>query len=691
MPPSATPRVALGGVLNLGVLMYSSSDSDKSNECSDSEHKPPRITTFRTWRQVSKDEWRTAKEWKQVSRMVKPGEKPTGRVIYTEVVSGLGLVAANDPDRVLYEDDEHAEVIAKAWPLFHISQTRPAKITARTLAMQKYLQIFFRHARKDQYATRQLDPETGREGWITVTAYGGCAKAWQRDELLESHIIQHVNHAVSRRRIRLEATQRHTIAVKSSDLTRFVALDVDHHDKDDTAMFLRRVELLLDHFHGGGWHYQVRDGAITGIHFIKVFDKAIPLEDAHRPVQAVLDQLDKQHPDLGLPKVEVYPRKDGNGIRLPLAKGYLMILDRIVEPVTHRGQKAGDVETYIAWLQDPNRQYLPKDRLLSYLRMNVVEKAAPATAKPEAGLAVPSDLGKLKGCCWQTITGYWKGERNPPNCFDAVIAVTARIASFYGHPQEHTTVTLCRFARELPAHAHSCSARLIKQDWKEIDRCIVKQVTKVYHGNAAQADAEQSGTKLHAAVAAWSKRGLDILDKTTWDKAAIPMQTIILNDEDQHAINSWLAPALGPAKYQGLACDVASFMARYADYKMRCQVKDVRYRAMSYDYWKTVLEAQFGIKLGKRSKIANLIRTAQELGIIKVWCGHSKATRRATIYEVGERMKKYMSKQEPQEAIDNGSILIEFPFWENMEKEAKMEADIRALLGDACYVEARST
>ena len=269
-----------------------------------------------------------------------------------------------------------------------------------------------------------------------------------------------------------------------------------------------------------------------------------------------------------------------------------------------------------------------------------------------------------------------------------MIAVTARIARFFGHSEDHTTTTIQRFSRELPVQVHPCSSRLIKHDWKEIDRCITKQVEKVYSDKAAQPDAEESNNKLHAAITAWSNRGLDILDKATWDKTGLPKSIIILNEEDQQAVNTWLAPALGPAKYQGLACDVAVFMARLADHKMHCSVKDVRHRAMSYPYWQKVLEDRFGIKLGNKNKVANLLRTAQELGIIKPWCGGSKSLKRATIYEVGKRMKKYMEKQGAQDAIENGSILFEYHFCEDSVNNADMNEQIKALLGEDVLMEA---
>jgi hypothetical protein len=316
----------------------------------------------------------------------------------------------------------------------------------------------------------------------------------------------------------------------------------------------------------------------------------------------------------------------------------------------------------IAWLCDQNRQYFAKDRLLSFLRMNVDEKTVAAPDRAATVAATPSQLGKLRGCCWPKITGFWRGQWNPPNCLDAVIAVTARIAYFFGHSEHHTVNTIAQFVRDLPAAAHNCSGRLINQDWKEIDRCITKQVARIYQHNAGQRDAAESDTKLHAAVAAWSKKGLDILDKATWDQSSLIIPTFDLSDEDKHAINSWFAPVLGPLKHQAMACDVAIAMATLVDYKMNCNVSNVRQRAVSYSYWRKFLHERFGINTGNRNKVANILKTATELGIIKPWCGSSRTLRRGTIYEPGNRLKKYITKEQAKYPLSNGSILFAYHF-----------------------------
>lgn len=305
-------------------------------------HIGPGITTFRTWRSIPKDQWRTAKEWKQASRKVKDGEKPKGRMICTSVVSGLAVIAAT-PESILYRDDEHAEVITKQWPLYHFSQTQLANISRRTLAIHKYLEIFFRPARKDQYLIRQRDLETDVEAWATV-----------------------------------------------------------------------------------------------------------------------------------------------------------------------------------------------------------------------------------------------------------------------------------------------------------------------------------------------SRKGLDILDKTTWGKESVAKAVINLNEADKRIIEAGLADLLGPRKHRHLACDLAIAMAQLVHYKMNRPVSHVREKAISYEYWKKFLES-LGIQAGNRNKVAKIIAAAKNLGIIAKWCGHSRALHRATIYEVGRRMKKYVRDAGgSEEHIYKGSILFAYHFWD---EDVNNDERTRRLLG----------
>ena len=109
-------------------------------------------------------------------------------------------------------------------------QTQP--FTDRRAAQQRYLELFFSHARKEQYAL-WID-----KGWTTINATD-CR--W--DRLTKDKVLRHANH-------------RDSYALQCQGKTWFVVVDLDCHEKDDVDLFLRRAETLLERFHGDGWHYQ---------------------------------------------------------------------------------------------------------------------------------------------------------------------------------------------------------------------------------------------------------------------------------------------------------------------------------------------------------------------------------------------------------------------------------------------------
>lgn len=177
-------------------------------------------------------------------------------------------------------------------------------------------------------------------------------------------------------------------------------------------------------------------------------------------------------------------------------------------------------------------------------------------------------------------------------------------------------------------------------------------------------------------------KGLDILNKTTWNKRAMPVTAITLTEQDQAIINTYFAPVLGPAKYQASACAVAIAMAQLVDYKMHCPVRHVKQRAVSYEYWRKFLEGRFGLRVGNRNKVAAILKAAEACGIIKPWCGYSKAMRRATIYETGKRLKIYMEHSVPQEPLYIGSILFAYHFWKEGSEDVNKDDKIGLLIGE---------
>jgi hypothetical protein len=68
---------------------------------------------------------------------------------------------------------------------YSFEQIQP--FTARRAAQQRYLEIFFAHARKDDYALWHDNH------WITVTAEG-AERPWDRKTLTSDIVLRHANH-----------------------------------------------------------------------------------------------------------------------------------------------------------------------------------------------------------------------------------------------------------------------------------------------------------------------------------------------------------------------------------------------------------------------------------------------------------------------------------------------------------------
>ena len=606
----------------------------KQFDCKPTTRPQKPIRTFDHWRQVPKT-YATKTQWLKRGRKVKPNEKPTARWISTvEAAPGdCGEVWLNDPDLFLLVETEI--------PLYHIDQTQPVNLAPRSIAYLGFEEIFYEPARKDRHILRN-------ESWMTIKARPGADFFWAKCLLTRQLVRQHINGSK-------------IIGVMSTDKTRFVAIDHDFHG-NDRDVFLEQAAVLLDHLCAWGtWHYQVRLGEISGMHYILTFDDPMNLKKVIAVVRKRLVQLDKQHPDLaarakaaGMPtfsKMEVFPQPN-KGFRLPLCQGYQMLLDRPLPMVEVRGRMVQDVVGYVNWLNDPARNYMPKQEILDLLRQNlgagkekvndkpVVSKQK--TAKKTIQKQQPSEIGSLKGCCRQKTVGFWRGTFNPHGSLNKFIMISARILFFEGVGEEDAVELLKKYVRELPVDARDCSSRLLAEDWSAIDTDIVNDVAKAYSDNGGQKDIDNSTDKLKTSVACWQKTGFRLSDKSTWsNRARRPKGNLHIewSDEDRKNISRYLGPALGK-KHAHLACEVAEGIVKLV--AQQHASKD----GMDYGYWAVFLD-QYGIAGRNRNKMARIIRACKALGLIEV---HRKAIwgqRRgsATIYRPGE-LARNINKEE---------------------------------------------
>jgi hypothetical protein len=391
---------------------------------------------------------------------------------------------------------------------------------------------------------------------------------------------------------------------------------------EDEWFALMQAEVLLDAFHGWGtWHYQVALDDIDGMHYILTFNRAYDLGQATAKARKCLKELDRRHPDLGkqaiaagmptFANMEIKPSVTV-GCRLPLCRGYQMLLDR---PLADQ-----DVVAYMEWLNDPKRKYMPKEEILDLLwyKLAPSHKAVP---QKQQKCSIPDGkftIGSLRHCCRQKTTGFWRGTFNPQGSLNSFMIVTARIFNFEGVPQEQAVDLLKQFVREIPGSAWECSSRLVAQDFRKIDKDIVQKAKKAYDGNRGQSDIALSDSKLEKAVACWQSAGFRLSDKSTWDNcwnsfAAVP--DVEWTEQDVHDIDVYLGPLLGKRQWH-LAVKVANGMAKVA------AVKHASENGIDYTYWQRFLSDEFGINCGNRNKMAAILKAARELGILAI---HSKA------------------------------------------------------------------
>lgn len=320
------------------------------------------MQVFRGWQNLPR-ELKTRGQWEVSNRKVRKGEVPRGEVVYSDRKRTSKAFAEDDD--AAEEDREPESVIAIAKVgVYAEEQTRAYVPSNLVLAYRAFYDIFVGHTSKSHYIW------ITSEGWLWC--YGGLGR-----QRTKSHVDGLEEYGV----IGGGGTLRET--------TRFGLIDHDLHD-GDLGIFLEQQRILIDEFCGkGGWHVQVKNENAGGVHLIQVVPE-IDLADYRRKVLHKLQSLDLRNPGLeararafgmkSFGQLEIYPDRT-HGIRLPLAKGRTVLLDRPLPLRTNiKGRQVQDVVGYIRWINHAERAYMPADEVYEYVR---------ARMKPSAGQPLP--------------------------------------------------------------------------------------------------------------------------------------------------------------------------------------------------------------------------------------------------------------------------------------------------------------
>lgn len=116
----------------------------------------------------------------------------------------------------------------------------------------------------------------------------------------------------------------------------YLLIDIDLH-KQPTERFFRRLNVLLDYFHGNhACHFQIADSEAGGVHLLLFFGKLGSLKTRRKWITRELAKLDKLHPDVEFTKlrngertlnIEMYPDPSA-AHRLPLCRPQLKFTEQ---------------------------------------------------------------------------------------------------------------------------------------------------------------------------------------------------------------------------------------------------------------------------------------------------------------------------------------------------------------------------
>ena len=569
----------------------------------------PEPRTFEDWKHVP-DYLKPRSRWLRLGRKVKPKEAAVARKVTPYI---LGDDEPLGDFEVLDSSDGLTRVTSKPTELFRESQTTPYTPTPRTEAYWAFEDIFLYGANTKNWLYRSIS-DSGEESdcWATEEVKGDCGLQYDPRYLTPARVRTHLNHGK-------------IVGIKNkSGTTKFLTLDLDYHLRD-REVFLEQARVLLEHFHGDTWHYQVSKEDVSGMHFFKVFPKPRNLNEAVGEIEQTLQQLDDQNPELrerakkagmkSLAEMEIYPAAE-QGIRLPLARGRWMILDGYVGTTTVKNRKVADIERYVAWLNDPNRKHMPVEDILQYLQTFTFDAETQRCRKeadnPQAGRTAPRTKDKWKNRQRQNFVDFWiNGEANGISLNEHIV-VLARTAWAYGYSETEAAVQLTKMVRQLPGKAAASSRRLTKQQWSLIDDVIRYSCRYAYRANSRQKDVASSTRKLKEIAAHYRHIGFDPLKPASWSqtKPVARKSVITWNEQQRKRLTAFLR---SPLKAQNDAL-IMPFVEGVIQLAARMSGRQWGHR-----YFLTWAKAEHPeIKLGCDSKRLAVLKVLQEEGILQL-------------------------------------------------------------------------
>ena len=326
------------------------------------------------------------------------------------------------------------------------------------------------------------------------------------------------------------------------------------------------------------------------------------------------------------------------------------------------------------WLNDTDRKYMPKERILDYLHYFAFPEITPQ-ASSKAKEKVDWANGEIAANGWNKrlksrLSGFWLEGDADGVPLNEHIVVLCRLAAAYGYGQQEIESSVNAFVKELPAAARKCSSRLLNGKMRKIANVVKSSVKFACDENGHQDDSDISTKKVKAVLARW--KGFDPLNKSTWSKInTVAKVTVALNwsEQDKRDIVAYLAKPLF-VKDDSL---IIRFVNEIVNLTLR---KDKEGNGWGKEFLLKWMNNRFPeIKCAKDEKRQRIIVALQELGIIRVRV-KGKVQISATHWVFGERAITATQHQSGIPATKE-HLYVMVPFFQsNDQKDEKQQATV---------------
>lgn len=600
------------------------------------------------WADAKRLDYKTKNQWCLEDRNLKKGERANAVVVRLFHIADEFERQYLLPHNFINYDGELYRTEYQI-PVYHVSQTKPAKIQQRT---KDYYRLF----RLLNYKSTKYIRSEQQQGWRTKKADTLFeSEFWQQDLFTVEKLKQHIN--------------CHEVLGGIAEKSAFGILDLDMHSGSSVEAYLDGLGVILNHLpkllrrlRASRVFHQVADEDAKGIHVGFFFPRLVRTDTTEKTAREWLEGLADRFPAIhqrwvesGLrpwEDTEVYPN-DHNGCRLLMCRGRTMLTDRPLPLL--QGRKYNGMHDLVSFMEylDGDSEPMPVDAVLSYLAERLNEPFGLASSD---GDIIPIETGHKERATrsttnssrrsqetkiiWKNRTRpnlikFWSGHWNPAGSLNEVLGVQSRLAPYYlPNAQEIAQERLEQFVNELPEAARDCSGRLMDGLDEEVFAVISRCLDKAYAGNTNQKDSAISQAKLEESVQHWQKVGFDPFDKSTWLSEESPVRFTVDWTKDDIEDFQRLKHYFGRAK----DIDPVVLVGRCLELVL---MKNKEGNGIALNYWKIFFTERFDLACGDTAnrKHQRIVQELQDLGIIKVSKkpvfsgGH-----RATMYDFGERV-----------------------------------------------------